>query len=93
MPFRLSKHRCSAAHTTASSFQRQTSSVAEKSFAVGTLGETIEAVGPPVAMFSETLYPVFVKLVKDEDDEVRSNAVYSMGVLASNCCQKIQGYP
>ena len=74
-------------------FQRQTSSTSEKSFAVGTLGETIEAVGPSIAMYAETLYPVFVKMTKDEDDEVRSNSVYSLGVLAANCGQKIQGYP
>ena len=60
---------------------------------MGTLGETIEAVGPSVAMYAETLYPVFVKMMRDHDDEVRSNSVYSLGVLAANCGQKIQGYP
>ena len=49
--------------------------------------------GPSIAMYAETLYPVFVKMLKDEDDEVRSNSVYSLGVLAANCGQKIQGYP
>ncbi|KAH3769238.1 hypothetical protein DPMN_170487, partial [Dreissena polymorpha] len=68
---------------------RQTSSTAEKSFAVGTLGETIEAVGPSISMYAETLYPVFVKMIRDEDDEVRSNSVYSMGVLMSKCGQKM----
>ncbi|XP_045193420.2 importin-4-like [Mercenaria mercenaria] len=70
---------------------RQTSSTAEKSFAVGTLGETIEAVGPAVSMYADTLYPVFMKMVREQDDEVRSNSVYSLGVLAANCGQKIQG--
>ena len=70
--------------------QKQTSSTAEKSFAVGTLGETIEAVGPSIAMYAETLYPVFVKMTREDDDEVRSNSVYSLGVLMSNCAQKLQ---
>lgn len=72
-------------------FQRQTSSTAEKSFAVGTLGETIEAVGPTISMYADSLYPVFMKLVRETDDEVRSNSVYSLGVLVANCGQKIQG--
>ncbi|XP_052817169.1 importin-4-like [Mya arenaria] len=71
---------------------RQTSSTAEKSFAVGTLGETIDAVGPSISMYAETLYPVFIKMIRDEDDEVRSNSVYSLGVLMSICAQKLHGH-
>jgi len=59
---------------------------------VGTLGETIEAVGPSITMYADTLYPVFMKMVRDEDDEVRSNSIYSLGVLVSNCVQKTHGY-
>lgn len=57
---------------------------------MGTLGETIEAVGPSIAMYADTLYPVFMKMVKDEDEEVRSNSVYSLGVLVANAVQKLQ---
>lgn len=30
------------------------------------------------------LYPLFVKAMADEEDEVCSNAVYGMGLLAAN---------
>ena len=30
------------------------------------------------------LYPVFLELLKDEDEEVRNNAVFATGVMASN---------
>ncbi|KAK0045008.1 importin-4 [Biomphalaria pfeifferi] len=62
-----------------------TSSTAEKSFAVGTLAEIIEACGPPVgSAFTSVLYPVFTRMTKDEDEEVRSNSVFALGVLAVN---------
>lgn len=62
-----------------------TSSTAEKSFAVGTLAEVIEACGEPVgSAFTSVLYPVFTRMTKDEDEEVRSNSVFALGVLASN---------
>ena len=65
--------------------QKVTSSTAEKSFAVGTLAEVIEACGEPVgSAFTTILYPVFTRMAKDEDDEVRSNSVFALGVLAVN---------
>ncbi|KAL5021050.1 hypothetical protein ScPMuIL_000205 [Solemya velum] len=70
---------------------KHTSSTSEKSFAVGTLGETLQACGSFASNFVETLYPVFMKFIKDveEDDEVRSNAVFSLGVLAENSPEKL----
>ncbi|XP_059170198.1 importin-4-like isoform X2 [Physella acuta] len=64
---------------------KETSSTSEKSFAVGTLAEVIEACGPPVGCaFTSVLYPVFTRMTKDEDEEVRSNSVFALGVLAVN---------
>ncbi|CAL1538181.1 unnamed protein product [Lymnaea stagnalis] len=64
---------------------KETSSTSEKSFAVGTLAEVIEACGPPVgSAFTNILYPVFTRMTKDEDEEVRSNSVFALGVLAVN---------
>ncbi|XP_071092179.1 importin-4-like [Haliotis cracherodii] len=69
---------------------KETSSTSEKSFAVGTLAETIEACGPTSVAFVDTLYPVFVRMIREEDDEVRSNAVYALGVLAMYGGEKMQ---
>lgn len=45
----------------------------------------IEACGPPVGCaFTSVLYPVFTRMTKDEDEEVRSNSVFALGVLAVN---------
>ncbi|XP_076449742.1 importin-4-like [Babylonia areolata] len=63
---------------------KQTSSTSEKSFAVGTLAEVIESIGETTVTFVDTLYPVFLRMVKEEDDEVRSNAVFALGMLAAN---------
>ncbi|GFN80012.1 importin-4 [Plakobranchus ocellatus] len=74
---------------------KQTSSTAEKSFAVGTLAEVIEACGEPVgSAFTGTLYPVFTRMARDEDEEVRSNSVFALGLLAVNGGQVMVGqYP
>ena len=73
-------------------FQKVTSSTSEKSHAMGTLAEVIEACGEPVgSAFSKILYPVFTKMAKDEDDEVRSNSVFALGVLAANGGKAIVG--
>ncbi|XP_062377201.1 importin-4 isoform X1 [Sardina pilchardus] len=62
--------------------------VADRSFSVGTLGETLHALtkvqgGEGVAgRLSNRLLPVLVSGVKDSDPEVRNNSVYGLGVLA-----------
>ncbi|KAL2085480.1 hypothetical protein ACEWY4_018800 [Coilia grayii] len=62
--------------------------VADRSFSVGTLGETLHALakvqgGRGVAgRLSNRLLPVLVGGVKDQDPEVRNNSVFGLGVLA-----------
>jgi len=58
--------------------------VAEKSFAIGTIAETIDALGDTSSHFVNILYPVVMTTVADSDEEVRSNAVFGLGVLAAN---------
>ncbi|XP_066539895.1 importin-4 isoform X2 [Hoplias malabaricus] len=61
--------------------------VADRSFSVGTLAETLHSLvsvsgGRSVAgRLSNRLLPVFVAGVKDSDAEVRNNSVYGLGVL------------
>ncbi|XP_069817764.1 importin-4 isoform X2 [Dendropsophus ebraccatus] len=59
-------------------------SPAEKSFAVGTLAESIVSLGETTAQFVAQLLPALITGAQDEDDEVRSNAVYGLGVLAEH---------
>ncbi|KAK3601657.1 hypothetical protein CHS0354_038220 [Potamilus streckersoni] len=72
---------------------KQTSSDAEKSFAVGTLAETIHACGPTMGAYVEILYPLFMKMIHEEDEEVRSNTVFALGVLVENGGEKLYPYP
>lgn len=65
--------------------QKETSSVAERSFSIGTIAEIIQASGNAVVPFLQKLYPLFMKLVKDADDEVCSNAVFGLGCLCTSC--------
>ena len=74
-------------------FQKNTSTVPERSFAVGTLAEILEACGTASAVFTPHLYPIIMNSMKDEDEEVRSNSVYAMGVIASNGSQVLHTYP
>lgn len=59
-------------------------STAEKSFAVGTLAESIVSLGEATSPFVAQLLPVLVTRAQDEDNEVRSNAVFGLGVLAEH---------
>jgi len=67
--------------------------VSEKSFAVGTIAETLQSMGDAVSGFVLPLYPVVMATVKDEDEEVRSNAIYCLGVLASSGGDVALPYP
>ncbi|XP_038069954.1 importin-4-like isoform X2 [Patiria miniata] len=64
---------------------KKSCSAAEKSFSVGTLSESVVGMGDAAQPFLPHLLPVFLRMVRDDDEEVRSNAVFGLGVLAQNC--------
>lgn len=59
-------------------------SIAERSFSLGTLAESVEALGTVSGKFVPQLLPLFQQGAYDEDDEVRSNAIYGLGVLGQH---------
>lgn len=61
---------------------RKSCSVSDKSFAIGTISEVLLAMGHAIVPFVQHLFPVFMTSLKDEDDEVKSNAIYGLGLLA-----------
>ncbi|XP_055942635.1 importin-4-like [Argiope bruennichi] len=72
MPFLLSK-------------SKKACTVSEKSFSIGTLADIVSSMQPgSVRPFLNHLQPVFLSGMKEENEEVRSNAVYGLGVLAQN---------
>ncbi|XP_028747965.1 importin-4 [Peromyscus leucopus] len=63
---------------------KQSCTVAEKSFAVGTLAESIQGLGAASAQFVSRLCPVLLNAAREADPEVRSNAIFGLGVLAEH---------
>ncbi|XP_006883240.1 PREDICTED: importin-4 [Elephantulus edwardii] len=63
---------------------KQGCTVAEKSFAVGTLAESIQGLGTASAQFVSRLLPVLLSSAREADPEVRSNAIFGLGVLAEH---------
>ncbi|XP_069618553.1 importin-4 [Ranitomeya imitator] len=59
-------------------------STAEKSFAVGTLAESVVSLGETTVHFVAQLFPAFIAGTQDGDNEVCSNAVFGLGVLAEH---------
>jgi len=60
---------------------------------MGTLAEIIEACGIAMLPYVDMLYPLFRKMLKDEDEEVRSNTIFGLGVLVANSGDKLFPYP
>lgn len=64
---------------------KKQSSTTDKSYAVGTLAEAAEGLGEVgIAPFCRPLLQVFLNAMRDKDGEVRSNAVFGLGVLIRN---------
>ena len=60
---------------------------------MGMLAETTVAMKEAVHPFIPHLLPVFHKMMQDDDEEVRSNAVYGMGVLTEYGAENAFQYP
>ena len=46
-----------------------------------------------IVPFVPHIYPVFMKVLQDEDSEVRGNCTYALGVLAEFGGESIYAYP
>ena len=49
----------------------------------------MEACGDAILPFTDTLYPLCKKMIQDEDEEVRSNSIFALGVLMANTGDKL----
>lgn len=72
---------------------KQGCTVAEKSFAVGTLAESIQSLGAASAQFVSRLLPVLLSAARETDPKVRSNAIFGLGVLTEHGGRPAQEYP
>lgn len=60
---------------------KKQSTVAQRSFGVGTIAECMEALGPCAGHFVPELLPLVLQMSQDEHEEVRNNAIYGLGEL------------
>ncbi|KAJ8865995.1 hypothetical protein PR048_033519 [Dryococelus australis] len=67
--------------------------MAQRSFSVGTLAESLQALGPRVRQFIPQLLPLFLHMMKDESDEVRNNAIFGIGELVYCGQEALHPYP
>ncbi|KAL9542102.1 hypothetical protein MBANPS3_008780 [Mucor bainieri] len=65
-------------------YYKKSKSSAERSMAIGCLGECITGIKSAVTPHTERLLQLFVKACGDEDQSVRSNAAYALGILTGN---------
>ncbi|KAF9397952.1 hypothetical protein BGX21_008330 [Mortierella sp. AD011] len=56
----------------------------ERSMSIGSLGEIANGMKNGITEFTEQLFPLFVKALSDEEDEVRSNGAFAIGALCQN---------
>ncbi|KAI7878296.1 ARM repeat-containing protein [Lichtheimia hyalospora FSU 10163] len=64
-------------------YYKKTKTPAERSMAIGCLGECIRGVKSAVTPHTERLLQLFVKGTGDEDQTVRSNSAYALGILVT----------
>ncbi|KAI8097132.1 armadillo-type protein [Halteromyces radiatus] len=67
-----------------SKYYKKTKSSSERSMAIGCLGECITGVKSAVTPHAERLLQLFTKACDDEDQTVKSNAAFALGVLVTH---------
>ncbi|KAF9567891.1 hypothetical protein EC968_003127 [Mortierella alpina] len=65
-------------------YYKDSKPTSERSMAIGSLGEITNGMGEGITEFTERLFPLIIKSLSDEDDEVRSNAAFAVGALCQN---------
>ncbi|KAF9933551.1 hypothetical protein FBU30_005193 [Linnemannia zychae] len=75
-------------------YYKKSKPTSERSMAIGCLGEIAAGMLSGVTGFTETIFPIALKGLSDEEPEVRSNAAYTVGALCQNTTMDISSqYP
>lgn len=56
----------------------------DRNMAIGALAEVSSCLGDNLSEFINDLLPIFIKGLSDEDEEVKSNSAYGIGILCAN---------
>lgn len=68
------------------------STFAEKSFAIGVIGETISNLDNVPTLKAQQLFAEFYKHINSTEDEIKSNTIFSIGVLCSQSKDSLKQY-
>jgi hypothetical protein len=74
------------------SFYSPAKATNERNMAIGTLGEIAAGIKGTITPYTEEILKVLMAGLKDENNEVNSNAAYSIGVLCENTQLDISSY-
>jgi len=74
------------------SFYSPAKATNERNMAIGTLGEIAAGIKGTITPYTEEILKVLMTGLKDENNEVNSNAAYSIGVLCENTQLDISSY-
>ncbi|ORX93243.1 ARM repeat-containing protein [Basidiobolus meristosporus CBS 931.73] len=65
-------------------YYKKSRPVSDRSMAIGCLGEVCSGLKQGVTEFTEDMLNLFLKSLNDEEEEVRSNGAFAIGVLCEN---------
>ena len=63
---------------------KPTKPAVDRNMAVGALAEVASCLGDNLSEFIDDLMPIFINGLSDEDEEVKSNSAYGIGILCAN---------
>jgi len=66
-----------------SKYYKKTKALSDRSMAIGCLGEVVSGIKAGVTPHTEVLLTLFLKALGDDEEEVRSNAAFGIGVLCA----------
>ncbi|KAH6584059.1 hypothetical protein BASA61_007707 [Batrachochytrium salamandrivorans] len=66
--------------------------VSDRSMAIGSLAEVAEGLEHGITEFSLDILSLFIRALRDEDDEVRSNAAFGVGLLVFHSTLDLSSY-
>ncbi|CAG8674754.1 3854_t:CDS:10, partial [Acaulospora morrowiae] len=72
-------------------YYKKTRSISDRSMAIGCLGESTVGLKSGITEFTQQLLPIYLKALEDEEEEVRSNAAYAVGLLCQYTNVDISG--
>ncbi|KAF0447599.1 ARM repeat-containing protein [Gigaspora margarita] len=65
-------------------YYKKTKPTSERSMAIGCLGEITIGLKDGISEFTDQLLPLYLKALADEDEEVRSNAAFAVGLVCQH---------